>query len=75
MKKQKKITKKPQDYTIEDCIIELNRLHIDICRDIHKINKILYYDIVPHQQKVSEIMDIIDTLCPDLGVGNTARIE
>lgn len=67
--------KKPQDYTLEDCLIELNKQHIEICREIHKINSIILYDIVPHQQKVSKIMDIIDNLCPDLGVGNTARIE
>ena len=74
-KKQNNNPKKPQDYTLEDCIVELNKQHIKIVRDIHKINKILYYDIVPHQQKVSEIMEIIDTLCPELGVGNTAHIE
>ena len=74
-KKLHKDTKKLQDYTLEDCIIELNKHHIEICREVHKINSIIFYDIVPHQQKVSKIMDIIDNLCPDLGVGNTARIE
>ena len=59
MKRQKK---KPQDYTLEDCINELNKLHIKFCRGTQKINSIIFYDIVPHLQRISEITDIMENV-------------